>query len=224
MEEETMFSAAEALEAGLATEVIPEIQVQNSYKLEKFFSDEVIKNLNPVEDLSSSGTNTETDNPNNTMTPEEIQNLENKVSSLEAQKSTDETAHAVELETAKTDATNEAVTEYKAAETLRKDGIKAVSDKYNKDGDLDQISLVAIQGETTIENFTQEVLDAVNLRSGKQAIKPGSSSEEGSQNEASIIFKNEADFTAAYEAAENSEDRIAIVKANGALARKLSRG
>lgn len=110
------------------------------------------------------------------MTPEEIQALQLRVSTMEA-------SHKTALATAKQDGISEA----NASEKKRKDGIVAIRNKYNKDGDLDGPAATALAADTTPDAFKETVMDLMQNRAAKGPMKPGASGQTPGEPDESTI-------------------------------------
>lgn len=169
MDATTWMNAEEAVEAGFADSIKKESKgTKNSVDTMAFAAYYPEKQF-----PASASAKAEPQPKQNTMTTEEIQNLQNKVTSLEAEKGNAAKALADAQAKATTDATNAA----KSAEKARKDGILALQAKYNKNGDLNDIAVTALAGEVTPEAFKDQVLDVVAARATTKAIKPSGSAQ-----------------------------------------------
>lgn len=209
MDDETWLSAEEALEQGFADEIGDEIKVQNQFR--DYLPEKIANTF--TANHGGSKPNQQENQPD--MKPEEIQALQNRVSSLEAEKKQLEDSHAAALETAKNTARQEAET----AEANRRTKIQEIANKYNKDGDLDGITVKALAGKTTPEEFKDQVLDAVNARPTRPALKPGDKAKDNPKTEDEAFEKFKAD----YAACEDSASRMALVRKHKAFAQRLAR-
>lgn len=104
----------------------------------------------------------------NTMDAEKLQN---RVDALEAEK----TELANKRETDIQNARLEAIDETAKTEADRKAGILSVTNKYNQDGDLDAIAIEALAGDTTVQNYRDQVMDVMAKRPVSNGIKPDAS-------------------------------------------------
>lgn len=211
MDEETMMTAQEALSYGFATEVISEEKAAAVYKAEDYFIPTNAERVRTAFDgklPSAIPAGGQEPQPDTTMKPEEIQAMQDRVAVLERDAATAKTATEAAVNTARQTATDKAT----ADENARKSGIKAIADKYNKDGDLDGITITALAGATTSEAFKDEVLAAVAKRPTTKAIKTGEP-----------IDGKELPFGTRYEACKTDEERQQLVHENRAEARRYLR-
>ena len=222
MDEETLLTAKEAKRFGMCDEVIPEMKAaaKADFKVEDHFSKELAAKISWVAQETQLPPITPTGGQekqpvSNTMTPEEKAELDaakaalatarQKVAALEA----DNALATQAASNATTTAHQTATTQVKAAEKSRKDGIQALAAKFdNKSGDLAEATVKALAAETTVEEFKAQVMDILNERPTKAAIKQGG--ETG----------DEKDFGKKYEACKTFKERQALLRANPAEAKK----
>jgi len=211
MQEETMLTAQEAMDMGFCDEILPEMKAAARYNAADYFDGATVDRIKaalPVEKAPSSIPAGGQDNNHNlgeAMDPKEIKALQDKVAALEGENVTLKSSATEAQNTARQEATNKAKTD----ETARKSAIKAIADKYNKDGDLNAITIAALSGDITPEAFKDQVLEAVNGRPAKAAIKTGQGASD--------------DFGTRYEACKTDAERQALVRENRAEARAYLR-
>lgn len=219
MTDETWLTAKESLAMGFCDEVIPEHRAAASYKAADYFSATAVTKIEAAQKITLPSANPagglENTPKKETMTKEEQDALNaanSRVTSLEGEKA----GHATALTQAKTQAHQEATAAVKKDEKARKDGILALQTKYNKDGDLNAIAVTALAGETTVAEFQMQVMDLINDRPAKAAIKPTG---------AGAAKDGDTEFVTKYKACKTDAERRACVRANRAEARKaLSAG
>ncbi len=150
-----------------------------------------------------------------------VQETLNRVATLEQEKSTNATAHAQAIKDAKSAALQEATT----AENKRKSAIKDFAAKYNKDGDLDEATVTALSGDTTLEAFKDTVLDIVAKRATKPALKPGANGSSGQDDEEVNTGKvaSVEEFVKNYKACKSDRDRRILVRNNKVFAKQAIR-
>lgn len=165
MDNDTLFTAEECVANGLADRTAAALTDEAEAKW-----GQIAAYYPSLESLSARAGASAATKPNNTpdiMTPQEIKALQDRVSELEASNKTIAAA---------------AVAEAKASEKKRKEGIIALRDKHNKNGDLDGPAATALAGETTVDEFKDQILDIADKRtlapaaSGtptREAVKPG---------------------------------------------------
>lgn len=206
MNEETLLTAKEARTLGFCDEVIAEQKMAAKWDASNYLPEEVcaaLKNKDFPPSTSPGGQNNK--EKHNMPTLEEVQA---EVASLKAENSTLKNS----AESAKKQAHQEAVNTVKEQEKTRKTGILQIRDKYNKDGDLDSIAATALAGEVTPDQFKDQVMEVINNRGTKTAIKKSGN---GDQDDG---------FEAKYKNAKTAEERRKLVRENRAEARKLARG
>jgi ATP-dependent Clp endopeptidase proteolytic subunit ClpP len=212
MDEETWFSAQEAVDNGFADSIKKDSTAKNQVDVLAFAA------YYPEKQFPASASAKAEPQPKQpTMTPEEIQNLQNQVKTLEAEKGNAAKALADAQAKATTDATNAA----KSAEKARKDGILALQAKYNKDGDLNDAAVKALAGDVTPDAFKDQVLEIINARATRAAIKP-SASAQGAKDESEDgdeeFEKFQKDYAAA--ALKGNTERREFVAKNKVLCQK----
>lgn len=197
MAEETLLTAQEAFDLGFATEVTPELVGQNS-------AFEVL-DYHPSLKLPAVATTAPVGHQQKTIENDmklTLEQAEARINVLEGENT--------QLKTSVGEARNKAQQDAATAENTRKSTIKAIAAKYNKDGDLNEATIDALSTDITPEAFKDKVLDVVNARPSKGAIKPSGTT--GGET-----------FEAKYAAAKTVAERQALIRANRAEARTLSR-
>jgi len=228
MDEESWFTAQECLDLGLCDEMIGMQEAAACARYSEYFNSSkrfaaIARKIPPV--IPNGG---QQNQPNNkTMkvyTAEEAQALAERVASLEREQTSQASAHATALTNAKNAALQEATTAVTAKENKRRNDIIVLRNKYNKDGDLNDITVTALAGETTPEAFKDLVLDAVQSRATTTAQKPGaknkdnaSNSDEGEDGDAV------ASFIKKYKACKSDRDRRILVRENRLVAKQAMR-
>lgn len=213
MSDETLLTAKEAKRLGFCDEIVPELKMAAAFKSADYFGANTVLRIAAhmkqfPSDTPSGG---QENQPTNTMTPEEKAQLDaanGRVAALEAEKQ----ITAVAVTAAKKEAHQDATTTVKAAEKTRKDGIQALVTKYGKDGDLNDVAVKAMAAETTVAEFQQQVMDLINERPAKAAIK-----HTGGEKHAAGSFGEK------YEACKTDAERHALVRANKTEARAYLR-
>ncbi len=201
LEAETLFTAEEAFEAGLATEIVDKVKMSACYKPGDYFKNQKLLETFPTNAPANGGA-TETENNMS-------KDLLDKIAAHEATIA----GHATALK----NAADKAVADAKTAEAARRKDILALRDKYNKDGDLNDIAVVALSDETSATDFKDQILEAINKRSAqpvaKDAIKPGA----GGANDSD-------DLLTRYKATKpGSAERRKLVRENKSEIRALAR-
>jgi ATP-dependent Clp protease protease subunit len=210
MDEETWFSAQEAVDNGFADSIKKDTSAKNQVDVLAFAAYYPEKHF-----PASASAKAEPQPKQHTMTPEEIQNLQNKVTSLEAEKGNAAKALADAQAKATKDATDAAAT----AEKARKDGILALQAKYNKNSDLNDIAIKALAGDVSPEAFKDQVLEVVAARATTKAIKPTGSAQDAKDEDGDEEFeKFQKDYAAA--ALKGSTERREFVAKNKVLCNK----
>ena len=209
MSADTLFTAAEAVAGNFADKLVKDkVVAKNCFRdrlpdsITNKFADITVVPKQPTKD--------------NTMTPEEIKTLQDSVATLSAENKQLKADHEIALQTA----ANSARQEVTDAEKTRKSDIQAIADKYNKDGDLNEITNKAITGETTPADFKDLVLDAVNSRATTKPVKPTSTTPT-STNQSAEDKEYEA-FKTAYADAKGASARVALVRQNKRFISRLS--
>lgn len=206
MSADTLFTATEAVAASFADTIIKDKVV-----IKNCFRDRL-----PESVTSKFGeTPVEPDQPTHTMTEAELKALQDQVGTLSAENKQLKADHEIALRTAANSARQEAM----KAEKTRKTAIQEIADKYNKDGDLNEITNRAISGDMSPVDFKDQVLDALNKRATKPAAKPDAPS--GSANLSAEDRDYEA-FKTAYADAKNASARVALVNQNKRFISRLS--
>lgn len=212
MDEETFITAEEAVEMGFADEIGKAVKITNCFK--DYVPTDVHAKLSTAVD-SVPGGSTETDSKD-TMTPEQIAALQNQVTTLTAEKKQIVDGHKTEIETAKNTARQEAET----AENTRRTKIQEIASKYNKNGDLNEATIKALAGKVTPDEFKDQVLELVNARPTKGAIKPGSNGKDDSKDETvTDEITTVEEFKAAYAKCADTSSRLALGRKYRNLAR-----
>lgn len=161
MKAETLFTAEEALKAGLADEVVDKVEVKALFKPADYFTNKAILDIFPNAEPAE-GSNQPTN-----MSKE----LTDQIAALGKDKQ--------DLTDKLKNAGPEAVAAYKAEERKRVDSLKAYAAKWNKDGDLDSPLAIAITDGISLDDFKDKVTEIISNRAGKPALKPGAGGGEG---------------------------------------------
>lgn len=145
----------------------------------------------------------------------EATNVKNRVATLEREAKDKDTSHADALTKAK----NAALQQATDAEKIRKAALATFAAKYNKDGDLNTVLVTALSGDTTPDQFKDIVLEVVNVRPTKGAVKP-----DGGKGGETTEVTDIASFKVAYAACKNEVETRALVRKHRAFARQASLG
>lgn len=227
LSDETLYTALEALENGFITDILPEKQVAACANITNFYPN--LKNVLP--DMTSGEQGNKENNPKTNMkTPEELQKeldtAMTRITTLEANAQTEKQNYESKLKTAETNARQKVVD----AENTRRQQIVDISQKYNKGGDLDSITIEALSGNTKPDDFKDKVLDVINQRTTRQPLKPntnppsGGSKQEGdklnlSESEEALLeeYRNASDANARIRIYQNNRKGILELQQKGAL-------
>lgn len=225
MDDESWFTAAECKALGLCDEVTTALEAAACAKHSAYFPGNkrfaaFAPTLPPIIPNGGQQIKPNKDKTMKVYTAEEAQALAERVANLEREQTSQATAHATALTNAKNAALQEATTAVTAKENKRRADIKALADKYDKDGDLGKITVTALSGDTTPEAFKDLVLDAVQSRVTTNAIKPGKAKEDGKEEGTGDAV---ADFITAYKACKSDRDRRALVRSDRLLAKQAMR-
>ena len=188
MENDTFFFGQEAVDAGLATEVVDKVEmvarINDVLKTPLFASipqevgeklEKIRNEVKPImETQKEEVEETEVEETEVEATEETSPTIEAKAEDTEVVAKADdaeveeiqEEEDAEEAESVEELDSEEVVEEYEeetvdayAIEQERKQGIKSVSDKYNANGILNSVLLDALLGETSVDEFKDIVLD-----------------------------------------------------------------
>jgi hypothetical protein len=188
MENDTFFFGQEAVDAGLATEVVDKVEmvarINDVLKTPLFASipqevgeklEQIRNEVKPImETQKEEVEETEVEETGVEATEETSPTIEAKAEDTEVVAKADdaeveeiqEEEDAEEAESVEELDSEEVVEEYEeetvdayAIEQERKQGIKSVSDKYNANGILNSVLLDALLGETSVDEFKDIVLD-----------------------------------------------------------------
>ena len=188
MENDTFFFGQEAVDAGLATEVVDKVEmvarINDVLKTPLFASipqevgeklEKIRNEVKPImETQKEEVEETEVEETEVEATEETSPTIEAKAEDTEVVAQADdaeveeihEEEDAEEAESVEELDSEEVVEEYEeetvdayAIEQERKQGIKSVSDKYNANGILNSVLLDALLGETSVDEFKDIVLD-----------------------------------------------------------------
>ena len=189
LEAETFFFGQEAVDAGLATEVIDAVQIAAKYDPSRY-------NFENIHPALADGTEHKHKEVTIMETKEEVvASVEAEVAEVEAVEV--EVAEEVAVEVEEVEAAEEVVNSVSedadveleeeveseeeaeeemqtalAFEQLRKEGILAISEKYDVKGDLQKVTISALaDSEVSVEDFTVKVLDAVAARPVQKALE-----------------------------------------------------
>lgn len=216
MSGETYFTPAEALEHGLIDRVEDKVRMVacaaqwDGERYPEVKAAQAKNNFNGGHHVGGQPQPNQNQKENTDMSKE----LESRIATLEAEAKlsastiTDLNAQVdaapAQIEAAKTEGETTAL----AAEKSRRESIVALSDQYNKDGDLDALALTAISDGKTADEFKDDVLEAVSKRPTTQRAETG-----GSEGGASA----ESDVDTLRASLEKETDPVA----RGAIAKKL---
>lgn len=210
MADETMMTAKEAKALGFCDEILPENRAVAKFDVKQYFDErnsaKVASAFQPIPTSANAavGLNHTTKENDMKLT---LEQAEARITVLEGENTQLKTS----VEEARNKAQQDATTAVNTAESARKTALKAFADKYNKDGDLNGVLIDALSGTTTVEEFKDKVLEVVNNRASKPAIRK---TESGAQGEG---------FEAEYKAAKNVNERRAVIRKYPAEARKALR-
>lgn len=177
MENETFFFGQDAVDAGLATEMVDKVELVAQYdatkysfykSLPQFEVDEETKNKTEVITMETLE-NTEAEA---TLEEEVVAEVEESASPTNLETSAEEAVVAedateaeateeVEDLEAEEDETEVDANEILAYEESRKEGIMQVSAKYGDNAQLDKVTIEALAGDTTVEEYKDIVLEAL---------------------------------------------------------------
>lgn len=210
LDEETLLTAKEAEAQGFADEIVAENRMAARFNAADFLNKTVVDRFAaaqaaPIPPVTPTGGRQDNKQQPDNMKFKTQDEAEARVAALEGENTTLKTS-ATDANTAHQTAINKAKTD----ESARKSGITALAKKHDKDGDLNAITVDALAGDTTVEAFTVKVLEVVNARPAKDAIKPN----EG---------KGADNFEAKYKAAKTPAERKQLVAENRVEARRLAR-
>jgi ATP-dependent Clp endopeptidase proteolytic subunit ClpP len=201
MTAETLMTAQEAKDNGFADTILEETKAEAKFNVKDLFTKDVSDRIRVLDTKDNfhlgtpSGGEQKPKTKDNDMSFKTLEEAQAHITSLEASNKT---------------AATDALAAAKTAETNRKTGLKAVYDKHNLKGDLDESYHAAIAGDTTVEAYKDQVLDLVGKRVTKEAIKP-EDAVDGS------------DFTKAYKACKTRAEKQALLKKFPQEARALAR-
>lgn len=216
MDEESWFTAAECLDLGLCDEVIEMMEAAACARYSDYFNSSkrfaaVARKLPPVIPNGGQQKNQPISTNMKVYTAEEAQALAERVASLEREQTSQASAHATALTNAKNAALQEATNKVKADENKRRADIVALRNKYNKDGDLNDITVTALSGETTPADFKDLVLDVVQARATTTAQKPGGKGGNG-KDDSDESGDPVANFIKSYKACKSDRERRILVR------------
>lgn len=175
LESEAWFFGQDAVDAGLATEVIDSVAIAAKYDPAKYnlehlhptLNEEGIKikevNMNEkeIEVINEEPVNTAEEVVEEVVeSTEEIVNEADGVGPVDAEEvdvEIEEVEEEVEIE-------DEEVVDVKASEAFRKTAIADISEKYDLNGDLKDVTIQALASDTCVEEFQAIVLDIVSKR------------------------------------------------------------
>ena len=170
MENETFFFGQEAVDVGLATEVVDKIAMVAQYDITKYAFHKSLPQGEVVKQQENKQEETKTMNEEivNEVADEVIEEVEE--TSAELDESTEEAVAveevADEVEEEVEEVEDEVEYEEDAEEALalekeRKEGILALSEKYNQSGLLNSQVIEALAGETSVDEFKDIVLEVL---------------------------------------------------------------
>lgn len=205
MDKETLMTAQEALDMKFADTLLPENKIAALFKVGDYFNGPLAEQLRAVYTAEGETippvipTGGPEKQPTENMKYKTHQEAEDRVVVLESEA----TNSAKVLKDATDKAHQDTTTAVKTAETKRKTDIKTMSDKYNKDGDLNAITVEALANDTSADAFKDKVMEVINGRPAKSAIKPGAAETE-----------NLGDFETRYKACKTPQERQQLVAKN----------
>lgn len=230
---EHWLTADECLALGLCDEVVQEVAAAALAKHADYFENFAAKAVKNPPAMSAGG---QAQQPNQNMKTimtalglnasaseedgaQKATEIKNRVATLEREAKDKEKAHADSLIEAK----NAALQQATSTENKRKADLKAFAAKYDKDGDLNSALVDALAGTTTVEQFKDIVLDIVNTRPAKGAIRPQGKGDAASGEDEEVEVTDIASFKKAYAACKDDVARRQLVRQHRRLSRQALR-
>ena len=180
-EKDTWFFGQEAVDAGLATEVIDAVAIAAKADVIKTFSDSQYSSVNKTQNTTQSS-NMETEQVEEVEEVEETnEDLSVLVESVNA-KEEEIVALQQQIESMKAEAEvqKEAQDELAEIEAKRKSDINALNEKFDVEGDLALVTNEALSGQCSVEDFKELLLEKISERPTAKAVKQEVQSQEPS--------------------------------------------
>jgi ATP-dependent protease ClpP protease subunit len=179
-EKDTWFFGQEAVDAGLATEVIDSVAIAAKADVIKTFSDSQYSSVNKTQNTTQSS-NMETEVEEVEEVEETNEDLSVLVESVNA-KEEEIVALQQQIESmkAEAEAQKEAQDELAEIEAKRKSDINALNEKFDVEGDLALITNEALSGQCSVEDFKELLLEKISERPTAKAVKQEVQSQEPS--------------------------------------------
>lgn len=168
-EKDTWFFGQEAVDAGLATEVIDPVAIAAKAEVIKTFSDSQYSSVNRTKNANQTDMETEIleeveeeTNVDLSKLVETVNAKEEEIAGLKQQ---------IESIKAEAEAQKEEQDKLVELEAKRKEGINALTEKFDVEGDLATVANEALTGDCSVEDFKEILLEKISNRHTAKAVK-----------------------------------------------------